>query len=154
MKKKSLLEIATELEASLDADGKGYNAKKAELFSVSFTPNGGLSFSKRSDNGDVYELLGNPFSVHVCATSDAIGVLTCGWAAPVDDDSDYDDLPPSVHPKRRRVRLLVCASRDGVASVLRFQDDPDNPITDEDRASGSLADAVHQLVAQAQASDN
>lgn len=153
MKKKSLLEIATELEASLDADGKGYDTKKAELFSVSFTHNG-LLFSKRSDNGDVYELLGNPFSVHVCATSDAIGVLTCGWAAPVTDDDDDSELPPSVHPKRRRVRLLVCASRDGVASVLRFQDDPDNPITDEGRAVGSLADAVQSLVAQAQASEN
>jgi hypothetical protein len=75
---------------------------------------------------------------------DAAAVLTCGWAAPVDDGND-DDMPPSVHPRRRRVRLLVVVGDAGVGSVLRFADTPDEVVTDPGNAKGSLADAVEQL---------
>jgi hypothetical protein len=52
------------------------------------------------------------------------------------------------------VRLFIVASRKGVASVLRFRDDPENPITDDGQARGSLADAVQQLFARADAELN
>jgi uncharacterized protein YccT (UPF0319 family) len=44
------------------------------------------------------------------------------------------------------VRLLVGADFSGVASVLRFQDDPDKTIVDEGKANGTLAQAVDKLV--------
>ncbi|MDA2989271.1 MAG: hypothetical protein O2815_09360, partial [Actinomycetota bacterium] len=69
----------------------------------------------------------------------ALGVLTCGWAAPVGGD----ETPPSCHPGRRRVRLAVIATTDLVTgSVLEFQDTPDEPIFDDGSASGSLRDAL------------
>lgn len=69
----------------------------------------------------------------------ALGVLTCGWAAPVGGD----ETPPSRHPERRRVRLAAIATSDLViGSALEFQDDPDQPIFDDGSASGSLRDAL------------
>ena len=69
----------------------------------------------------------------------ALGVLTCGWAAPVGGD----ETPPSRHPERRRVRLAAIATTDLVTgSALEFQDKPDEPILDDGSASGSLRDAL------------
>lgn len=69
----------------------------------------------------------------------ALGVLTCGWAAPVGGD----ETPPSRHPERRRVRLAAIATTDFVTgSALEFQDTPDEPILDDGSASGSLRDAL------------
>jgi hypothetical protein len=69
----------------------------------------------------------------------ALGVLTCGWAAPIGDD----ETPPSCHPQRRRVRLAVIVTGDLVTgSALEFQDDPDNRIFDDGSASGGLRDAL------------
>jgi len=69
----------------------------------------------------------------------ALGVLTCGWAAPVGGD----ETPPSRHPERRRVRLAAIATTDLVTgSALEFQDAPDEPILDDGSASGSLRDAL------------
>ncbi len=69
----------------------------------------------------------------------ALGVLTCGWAAPIGGC----ETPPSCHPERRRVRLAAIATTDLVTgSVLEFQDTPDEPIFDDGSASGSLRDAL------------
>ena len=82
---------------------------------------------------------------------DAIGdspylaLETCGWAAPIHDD----DIAPSVHPHRRRVRLLIVVNRQGdAASTVGFKDDPDKPLTTmEGRGllSDSLADSIRRL---------
>ena len=69
----------------------------------------------------------------------ALGVLTCGWAAPI----GRDETPPSCHPERRRVRLAAIATTDLViGSMLEFKDTPDEPIFDDGSASGSLRDAL------------
>lgn len=69
----------------------------------------------------------------------ALGVLTCGWAAPIGGG----ETPPSRHPERRRVRLAAIATTELVTgSVLEFQDTPDEPIFDDGSASGSLRDAL------------
>ena len=43
------------------------------------------------------------------------------------------------------MRLFVAAFEDGAISVLRFKDNPDEIITDDNTAKGSLADAVMDL---------
>jgi hypothetical protein len=43
------------------------------------------------------------------------------------------------------VRLVVSVCDNGVASVLRFADTPDDIVTDTGSARGSLADAVNNL---------
>jgi hypothetical protein len=94
----------------------------------------------------VYELLESPTSA-IVRMFDAAVVLTCGWAAPLneDDDEDESSVAPSQHPKRRRVRLVVVVGDGGVGSVLRFADTPDDIVTDAGVAQGSLADAVTNL---------
>jgi len=85
--------------------------------------------------GDVYDLLDN---VTPDKSANYYGVITAGWASPV---ADGDNTPPSQHPERRRVELLVVVSRDGsVASALAMAGEA--IIIDEGKAHGALADAV------------
>lgn len=124
----------------------GYDNKRAVLFAIVSSLNDTVTLTEITSNGDVYELLNDKASVKALADYDKVLVATCGWAAPVDDgDDENSELPPSVHPKRRRVRLACVLSDEGVASVLRFSDTPDETVTDEGNAKGSLADALEKL---------
>ncbi len=74
-----------------------------------------------------------------------LGIDTCGWAAPVSDDEG--DKPPSIHPQRRRVRLVALVDRNLEAgSALGFKDEPDEIITDDGNAKGSLADSLKEAM--------
>jgi hypothetical protein len=142
--------LATCVEHSLNLSLSSFDLKRARLYGINIVDvagvekqaDGALRISFLAEHGDVYELLEARGSA-IARMFDAAAVLTCGWAAPVDDDES--DVPPSVHPRRRRVRLLVVVGDGGVGSVLRFADTPDEVITDPGNAKGSLADAVEQL---------
>ena len=160
------LAIATCVEASLHSSLDGFNLPRARLYGVSIVDakgvasnqDGALRISFLAEHGDVYEVLDAPSSA-IARMFDVAVVLTCGWAAPLDrneqdDDSRSDDeiddaideeVPPSQHPLRRRVRLVVAVCDKGVASVLRFADTPNDIVTDDGAARGSLADAVKNL---------
>lgn len=114
------------------------------LFSTDHTTLTENDIVRITSHRDVYDLLDSDIAKFTAQNTQAIIVETCGWAAPT--DSDFDGAP-SEHPDRRRVRLLVIASPDGVASALRFSDDWENPIFDAGQAKGSLADAVQSLFA-------
>lgn len=139
------IDLATEVEQRLNDTQIGYDIKQAQLYSV--TQYGEFAIANAS--GDVYDLLSDRESVVVASNSDFVAVVTCGWASPITDDDEGDEVAPSQHPKRRRVRLFVLANRHGVASVLRFADEPDEVVTDEGNAVGSLNDAVRKLCAKA-----
>jgi len=96
-----------------------------------------------SQHPDVYELLDTPSSA-LARMFDSAVVVTTGWAAPLSADGSIEGAP-SEHAERRRVRLVVAVADHGVASVLRFADDPDNVISDPGSATGSLADAIHRF---------
>jgi len=73
----------------------------------------------------------------------ALGVLTCGWAAPVGDG----ETAPSCHPERRRVRFATITTTELITgSALEFQDTSGEPIFDDGSASGSLRDALHDTM--------
>jgi hypothetical protein len=154
--------IATCVEASLHSSLDGFNLPRARLYGVSIVDangiashqDGALRISFLAEHGDVYELLDAPSSA-IARMFDVAVVLTCGWAAPLNrdenddearlDDEIRDEVPPSQHPLRRRVRLVVAVCDKGVASVLRFADTPNDIVTDAGAARGSLADAVKDL---------
>ena len=92
---------------------------------------------------DVYELLDAPSSA-LARMFDAAAIVTTGWAAPLSPDGTIDGAP-SAHAKRRRVRLVVVVADNGVASVLRFADEPDEVVTDPGSATGSLAEAINHF---------
>ncbi len=98
--------------------------------------------------GDVYDLLDSPETLAAIKGEEFFGVLTSGWAAPIEECGDH--TPPSKAKERRRVRLFVSATEDGAISVLRFKDNPDETIIDEGTAKGSLADAVVDLYTRKQ----
>ena len=140
--------IAIAEKVELELHGKnGWNEKRAKFYTVNVDELGDVSVEFASENGDVYELLENPLVKTLARTPSTqfIALLTCGSAAPLPENDDDDEVAPSQHAQRRRVRLVVVASKDSVASVLRFQDDDENTVTDQGKARGSLADAVKSL---------
>jgi hypothetical protein len=96
---------------------------------------------------DIYDLLADEDCRHEAKSYSHVAVVTSGWAAPLNEQGEVEGAP-SQHPMRRRVRLVVCANTEDVSSVLRFSDEPENVITDPGKATGSLADAIQQFVAE------
>ena len=124
----------------------GFDLKTALFFAINETDDG-VAMVLAGEHGDVYDLLDSDDSRAVAKVSDYIALVTCGWASPITTDSDDDDeqVAPSQHPERRRVRLMVFAGKDGWASVMRFSDTPDETITDDGTARGALAEAIMSL---------
>ena len=147
-----IMEVAEATEAMLHERLSEFATSQAELWAIineGETP----TITKVGAHADVYDLLDSAETTEVAKVADCIAVLTCGWASPISNDEDTQ-LPPSQHPERRRVRLVVVANPNGVASVLRFQDDPENPITDDGNATGSLNDAVRSVFRRARSFTN
>lgn len=139
----TLREVALSIESALHTE-IGFNEPKAVLLSLSNVDTE-VSWQVASRHGDVYQLLSSPEALLTAKASDAIGLVTCGWASPV-SNTEMDDLPPSVHPGRRRVRIFVVADKaTRRISVLRFQDQQDDVVVDESTARGDLADALSNL---------
>jgi len=127
-------------------DDGGFELPAACLFGVETDADGKfVDFSFVTAQPDVYELLDRPAS-ELSSTFTTFALVTTGRAAPLNDDGGVDGAP-SKHPMRRRVRLVITANIDGVASVLRFEDDKESPIVDPGQATGSLAEAVMNFVA-------
>ena len=141
--------LATELAEKVESEihnAHSFDLKRALIMRVT---DGlfGVELSDQHAHGDVYDLLESDDAIDLARKAEWVALVTCGWAAPVaDGDDDADGVPPSAHPKRRRVRLVVLASRTEVVSVLRFGDNPDETIIDEGTAKGSLADAIQALM--------
>ena len=110
-----------------------------------------------ASNEDIYDLLEDSDNARKVQGYDSVGLVTCGWAAPLPLNYNGEEglEAPSQHPEKRRVRLMVCASLSGeMASVLRFYDDQDNPISDDGGATGDLANALLNFIQRANASKN
>ena len=114
------------------AGARLYGVENGEVFYISQHP-------------DVYDLLEDANNREKALAYPHVAVVTAGWAAPLNADGEVEGAP-SAHPMRRRVRLVVVANAEGVASVLRFQDDSDNTVLDPGQATGSLADAIRRFV--------
>lgn len=122
----------------------GFSLSSARLYGVTLGGEEGVMLSLLSEHPDVYDLLESK-KAKLALSFDFIGVVTTGWAAPLNENGEVEGAP-SQHAQRRRVRLMVIADKEGVASVLRFADTPDEVVTDPGSATGSLADAIQKLV--------
>ena len=142
----AILDKAEITEMLISEQLKGqFDLKRAMFFAINETDDG-VALVLAGEHGDIYDLLDSDDSRAVAKVSDYIAVITSGWAAPLPtSDSDDAEVAPSQHPERRRVRLMVFASKDGCASVMRFSDAPDETITDDGKAQGALADAIMDL---------
>lgn len=77
-----------------------------------------------------------------------IALTTRGWAAPVNPDQPDDQTPPSLHPNRQRVTLvLVHDTTTGKQTSALHVAGKRGPLIDHGDAHGALADALAQLAA-------
>ena len=151
----TLLEVAEKAESvihnafSLKGDSFGFDLPSAMLVGIKTDENGKLADvqPELASHGDVYQLLDN-VNPSAIKGFDALALVTCGWAAPIPQGQDEPDNAPSQSPDRRRVRLFVCATRSEMASILRFQDDANEPILDGGEARGPLAEAIAELMSR------
>lgn len=80
---------------------------------------------------------------HAALTPDtlAVGVTSCGWAAPTDGK-----VPPSEHPERRRVLMVVLGDRMmNTCSAVLFEGDSE-PQLDLGKGEGLLAEAFQEML--------
>jgi len=145
--KESLLFVANKFEETVQSV-TGFDLKQAQLIGIELSASGDNSptiVSQPLDaSGDVYELLDTTMVADAIQAYGYAAVITCGWAAPLAEDDESNEVAPSKHPKRRRVRLVIVTDGISIASVLRFSDTQDETMTDEGKATGSLADALLQ----------
>lgn len=146
--KQSLRFVAEQFEKSVQSV-TGFDLKQAQLIGVELTA--GDEYNQRTvasqpldASGDVYELLDTTMVADALQAYGYAAVITCGWASPLADDGENNEVAPSKHPKRRRVRLVLVTDGIGITSVLRFSDTQDETMVDEGQATGSLADALLQ----------
>lgn len=133
MNKQQIMALATREVNSADMEAKG--ATLATFTAISDL----LDVTEQHQHGDIYAMLMNATSnAGQLGKCDGIILRTCGWAAPVTDDENEDDVMPSVHPKRRRVALVIVAPVNAtyMVSALRFGDDDDVIIQDTSRDGG------------------
>ena len=95
------------------------------------------------ESSDVYQLISGSSGV-VARSFDAAAVVTVGWAAPFGRDGSFT-ARASRHPQRRRVRAVAVIDDVGVASVLRFEDDPEVVIGNAERGVGDMVDAMEAM---------
>ena len=103
-------------------------------------------------HGDVYDLLSTYESTKLAQESDYLILSTCGWAKPISDDEEDDEIAPSQHPARRRVLVVLGFDSKGNWSIARFADSNENVVSESVR--GALADAVKDLMDRANAKGN
>jgi len=115
---------------------------KAHLYGINLIPN--IDVVKLQENGDIYEMLQEPSADMLVSAYDGFGVLTSGWAAPIENGDD-NSIAPSKHPERVRVRLFsYCDSEGAVHSSVRFGDGRET-VYDENQAKGSMRQAMADL---------
>lgn len=69
----------------------------------------------------------------------AMALLVTGWASPHNGD---DDVRPSQHPERIRIRLVTAVGYDGFATVMRRADKPNEVEEMGSEGTGALRDAL------------
>lgn len=120
-----------------------FQLPKATLFGFDYI-HGELPWCKViAEDADIYEMLAdisNVAKLHEAGFK-SFAVSTCGWAAPIADDDDDMDTPPSQHPERVRVRLVTLLHNSKMGSAIHFKGKEE--ITyDTGNAQGSLKSAL------------
>jgi len=137
-----------------------FNLPKATLFGFDYI-HGELPWCKViAEEADIYDMLEdmlNVVKIHEAGFK-SFAVTTTGWAAPIknEDDEENLDTPPSQHPERVRVRLVTLLHNGKMGSAIHFQGKEE--ITyDTGNAQGSLRIALeifNDLVKAMYASSN
>jgi len=137
---KNAIKIEKQINTKLSRKKDPFGVAKASLWLLD--DNNKIKSVK--ENNDVYDMLDDFDTLESIKDCASFTILTAGWAAPINETDE--NTPPSQHPEKRRVRLIVHATEFGVASVMRFKDNANEIVTDDGNARGSLAEAVMDLM--------
>jgi len=135
--------IASKVESDTDTP---FDIGNAMLFAVDYVRGEVPAIRKIAEHADVYEMLDDTFNAVLLFDSgyNGFAIVTCGWAAPIVKGEDADEIAPSQHPERRRVRLMTMCHNGKMGSSIRFTDE--EAVTyDEGNAMGSLASAMQDM---------
>jgi hypothetical protein len=123
-----------------------FNLGSALLFAVDYVRGEVPAIQKVAQHEDIYMMLediSNAVKLWNIGYN-GFAVVTTGWAAPIRGDDDEDEIAPSKHPERRRVRLMSMSHSGKMGSSIRFTDE-ESVTYDEGNAKGSLASAMEDL---------
>jgi len=125
-------------------------SKKASAFGIMLNDQNQIQFEKIGSSLDIYDMLdeGNTKLIEQVKNYDLITIQTNGWAAPIDYENDENnEIPPSLHSKKKRVALLITANTNSqIGNAIIFQDDPYNPQFDWGNAEGQLNEAILEFL--------
>lgn len=124
-----------------------FNLGTALLFAVDYVRGEVPAIQKVAQHEDIYMMLEDiTNAVKLWNIGyNGFAIVTTGWAAPINKDSDEgNDIAPSKHPERRRVRLMSMSHGGKMGSSIRFTDE-ESVTYDEGNAVGSLASAMEDL---------
>ena len=142
----TLKEVALSTELIVHGYKKGFGYSEAQLLAIEQLKEGNATLVDvvtTDTNTDIYDLLEGNGVANILKTHNFVGLITTGWASPL--DKEQEPIQPSKHPERQRVRLVIVANKKGVCSVVRFKG-KDEVVVDEGNATGSLNDALLKAI--------
>jgi len=128
---------------------KPFDLEAAHIYGVEVFPGERPMMIPVAEHPDIYTMLDSSTVAEDISPYSMFAIVTTGWAAPITDVTDVEDgLPPSKHPKRRRVRVLILVEQetDKIMTSLRFGDSDEVIYNEERDGAGSLMDAVESLM--------
>jgi hypothetical protein len=120
-----------------------FSAPKATLYGIDSIGDLEPIVDIIDSQGDVYELLEDVENASKLTTYSGFAVSTCGWAAPLKENGEENDVAPSKHPERKRVRLLTLCKGMKLELLIQFEGEDD--FSFDDPVGGSLAVAMKQM---------
>ncbi len=101
--------------------------------------NDGAYLLSSGDNPyELLEMTSRPDSLN------AVALVITGFASPINDEN----IPPSKHPKRIRVRLVNCMSAEGFTTIMRRANTPDEIEDMGNDGIGAIREAIEEWWAQ------
>lgn len=132
-------------QAIADKLGDSFEQQPAVLFAVDYVRGEVPVIKQISEDTDVYEMLDDTFNAILLHETGYSGfaISTVGWASPITSEED-EEIAPSQHPQRKRVRLMTLCNRGQMGSSIRFKGEQDVTY-DQGNAKGSLASAMRDM---------
>lgn len=134
-------------QAVAEKVGNTFELPLAKLFAVDYVRGEVPAVRQVAEDSDIYGMLEDVFNAVLLFDSgyNGFAVVTTGWASPIDEDNDANnDIAPSQHPERKRVRLMTMCHNGKMGSSIRFTGD-ETVTYDEGNAMGSLASAMQDM---------
>jgi hypothetical protein len=134
-------------QAVAEKIGDTFELPTSKLFAVDYVRGEVPAIRQIAEDSDIYGMLEDTFNAVMLFDSgyNGFAIVTTGWAAPINKDDDADnEVAPSQHPERKRVRLMTMMHNGKMGSSIRFTGD--KTVTyDEGNAMGSLASAMQDM---------